>query len=112
MPDGTRESFVPSTDHGGHDGPDGRALRYLEWTIDPDPGDTFYEVHFACLLRDGDDVRVVHDRHQHALFTRQQWREVIESAGFELTTPSLDEAVHESQVAFLARRPLAQAAAG
>ena len=72
--------------------------------IDPDPGETFYEVHFACLLREGDDVRVVHDCHRHALFTRQQWREVIESAGFELTTPLLDEAVHESQVAFLARR--------
>ena len=52
VPDGTRESFAPYADHGGHDGPDGRALRYLEWTIAPDPGETFYEVHFACLLRE------------------------------------------------------------
>ena len=31
-----RETFQPSTDHGGHDR-DGRGLRYLEWTWDPDP---------------------------------------------------------------------------
>ena len=54
----------------------------------PNPGETFYEVHFACLLREGDDVRVVHDCHRHALFTRQQWEDVLESAGFELTTPA------------------------
>ena len=28
VPDHTRESFLPSTDHGGHDGADGRSLRY------------------------------------------------------------------------------------
>ena len=106
VPDGTSETFVPYADHGGHDGPDGRALRYLEWNLAPDPGETFYEVHFACLLREGGNVRVVHDCHRHALFTRQQWRDVIESAGFVLTTPALDEADHESQVAFLGRRPL------
>jgi trans-aconitate methyltransferase len=105
VPDGTRESFVPSASHGGHDGPDGRAMRYLEWTIDSDPGDTFYDVHFACMLRDREDVRVVHDRHRHALFTRQQWLDVLASTGFVLTTPPLDQGVHESQVAFLATRP-------
>ena len=105
VPDGTRETFAPHADHGGHDGPDGRAMRYLEWTIDANPGDTFYDVHFACLLKEGDSVRVVHDRHHHALFTWQQWLDVLESAGFVLTTPRLDEGVHEGQVAFLGRRP-------
>ena len=38
-PDHVRENFRPSTDHGGHDGA-GRALRYLEWTWDPDPADS------------------------------------------------------------------------
>jgi SAM-dependent methyltransferase len=33
-PDHTRESYRPSTDHGGHDG-EGRAIRYLEWDWDP-----------------------------------------------------------------------------
>ena len=30
-PDATTEIFEPRTDHGGHDGDDGRSLRYLEW---------------------------------------------------------------------------------
>jgi SAM-dependent methyltransferase len=53
VPDHTRETFRPSTSHGGHDTPD-RALRYLEWTWDPDPADsTFftdmvYVPHIAC----------------------------------------------------------------
>ena len=49
VPDGTKETFAAYTDHGGHDGADGRAMRYLEWTIDTDPADSFYEVHFAGL---------------------------------------------------------------
>jgi SAM-dependent methyltransferase len=106
VPDGTLETFTPYTDHGGTDGPDGRALRYLEWNIAPDPGETFYEVHFACLLKEGDSVRVVHDRHEHALFARQQWLDVLHAAGFVLTTPPVDETVHETQVVFLAERPL------
>ncbi len=36
-PDATREGFVPSTDCGGSDGDDGRSVRYLEWSYDPDP---------------------------------------------------------------------------
>ncbi|MGF1580783.1 MAG: class I SAM-dependent methyltransferase [Gemmataceae bacterium] len=35
-PDHIRENFRPSTHHGGNDG-QGRSLRYLEWTWDPDP---------------------------------------------------------------------------
>jgi hypothetical protein len=80
-------------------------MRYLEWTLEPEPGETHYEVHFACLLREGSDVRVVHDRHRHALFTRQQWEEVLESVGFVVTTPQLDAAIHETQAVFVALRP-------
>ena len=68
-----------------------------------DPGDTFYDVHFACLLKEGDTVRVVR-RPRHALFTRQQWLDVLESTGFELTTPPLDTVIHETQVAFLGKK--------
>jgi SAM-dependent methyltransferase len=105
VPDGTKESFRESVADGGHDGPDGRGLRYLEWTIDPDGADDRYEVHFACLLRNGPTVAVVHDRHEHALFSRQQWLDVLAAQGFEVSTPALDEQIHELQVAFLARRP-------
>src|SRR5689334_9183957 len=35
-PDCVKETFRAATDHGGSDG-DGRAIRYLAWTCDPDP---------------------------------------------------------------------------
>ena len=54
-PDHVRERFRESTDHGGHDGRDGdpRSLRYLQWTWDPAPDDTWYVDDFAYLLREG-----------------------------------------------------------
>jgi|GEM_PF-1329427 len=63
LPDVVRETFEPTTDHGGHDG-DGRALRYLEWSYDPDPSDSTIITEFAILLREQDGtVEVHHDRH-------------------------------------------------
>ena len=50
VPDCTRETFEAGTDHGGHDGDDGRALRYLEWTHAPDAGDTSFVVDYVVLL--------------------------------------------------------------
>ena len=45
-----REDFAAETEHGGHDGSDGRALRYLDWTFDPDPSDNTYLTDYAYLL--------------------------------------------------------------
>ena len=82
-PDYVRETFRPSTSHGGHDS-DRRGMRYLEWTWDPDPDDSTYLVDFACLLRDENgELRVESDRHQLGVFPRAQWLRVIGSAGFE-----------------------------
>jgi trans-aconitate methyltransferase len=106
LPDGTAETFAESTDHGGHDGPGGRGLRYLEWTFDPDPSDDTYEVHFACLLRESGQVRVIHDRHVHALVPHQAWVDGLRAAGFEmLDSPALNPDLHGTQVAFLVRKP-------
>jgi SAM-dependent methyltransferase len=81
-PDHLRENFRPSTNHGGHDGRE-RSLRYLEWTSDPDPTDTTYEVDFALLLRSGDGtVRVAQDRHILGLFTRADWLRLLSETGF------------------------------
>ena len=41
VPDDTAETYEPATDHGGSDGADGRAVRFLEWAWDPDPDDTW-----------------------------------------------------------------------
>jgi trans-aconitate methyltransferase len=82
-PDHVRENFHPSTDHGGHDG-DQRGLRYLEWTSDPDPGDSTYLVDYAYLLKERDgSVRVEHDRHVEGLFARAEWLKWLSEAGFE-----------------------------
>ncbi len=82
VPDHVAETFRPSTSHGGHDGTD-RALRYLEWTGDPEPDDTTYTVDFAVMLREPDGkTRVVYDRHTCGLFTGETWLGILEEVGF------------------------------
>lgn len=101
-PDAIVETWHPDTRHGGHDGADGRALRYLEWTFDPDPDDATFVAEFAVLAREPDgQTRVVHDRQLHGLFARAAWLGQLAEAGF---TP--DEAVDQwGRVLFVARRP-------
>jgi SAM-dependent methyltransferase len=84
LPDHVRETFAPGTDHGGHDGPDGRGLRYLEWTWDPDPDDDTVVVDYAFLLRSADGrVEVIHDRHVEGLFPRAEWLAAFADAGLQ-----------------------------
>jgi SAM-dependent methyltransferase len=81
-PDHLRENFRPSTDHGGNDGAD-RALRYLSWTWDPDPADSWYLVDYAYLLREADgSTRVEQDRHVEGLFARAEWLRLLTEIGF------------------------------
>lgn len=83
VPDHVRETFTPSTEHGGHDG-EQRALRYLEWSYDPDERDTTYVTDFVYVLREGADrVRVEHDRHIEGLFARADWLKWLGETGFE-----------------------------
>ena len=78
---------LPETEHGGHDGNDGRSLRYLEWTFDPDPTDTIYRTDFAILLREGNgETRVVHDSHVEGVFPRAEWMQLLREVGFEPRT--------------------------
>jgi trans-aconitate methyltransferase len=81
--DFTRETFREGTKCGGHDGADGRALRYLEWVTDPDRRDTQYTVDYAYLMRDARGrVRVMHDRHTEGLFSRRDWLRWLRATGF------------------------------
>lgn len=83
-PDDTRETFVPATDHGGTDAPDGRGVRYLEWSWDPDPDDTWILTAYALLLRDADGtVRMEHEIHRHGLFGTGEWLQLLADAGFD-----------------------------
>ena len=102
VPDCVQETFVAKTEHGGHDGDDGRSLRYLEWTVDPDPTDTTYRTDFAIVLRDSrGDTRVVQDCHLEGLFPRTEWLRLLREAGFEPSI-TIDEWRRDL---FVAKRP-------
>jgi hypothetical protein len=106
-PDFVRETFRPSTDHGGYDG-ETRGLRYLEWTWDPDPADSTYVVDYAYLLRTSDGtMRVEHDRHVEGLFKRADWLGLLSEAGFQPRAVPLEHSELEpgSHEVFVAKKP-------
>lgn len=105
VPDTVRETFAPGTDHGGHDGPDGRSLRYLEWTYDPDPEDTTYEVDFALILREPDrPPRVEHDHHTLGIFARSVWLDLLRKAGLEPVSAQVEDPFPGEHEVFVTRR--------
>lgn len=84
LPDHVRETFTTSDDCGGEDGPDGRGLRYVEWSWDQDPKDNVHEYAFAFLLRETDgSVRSVLDFHQCGLFARADWLSWFDEVGVD-----------------------------
>jgi trans-aconitate methyltransferase len=103
-PDYVRETYrdssiLLSADEGG------RSLRGVEWVWDPDPSDDTYLAEYSFLLREGGDVRAVHDRHLEGLFSAATWQRVLASVGWEVGTferPLDDET---SDRCFVARRP-------
>jgi SAM-dependent methyltransferase len=98
MPDEIAETFAPGADHGGSDGPDGRAARYLEWSWDPDPADTWTLNEYAFLLREPDGtVRAVHETHRTGLFARAAWLALLREAGFNAS--AVPERIAEDRTA-------------
>ncbi len=113
VPDWTAESFRPGTSHGGHDRGD-RGLRYIEWTIDPDPEDGIYSSFMVYLLREGDRVRrSAVDEHVCGLFPEAEWLRIIEDVGFRARALPFDhsECVGEHRRMFLAQKPAVRGAA-
>jgi SAM-dependent methyltransferase len=105
-PDATRETFAPGTRNGGHDGPDGRSLRYLEWTTDPDPEDSTYESDLVMLLREpGKPLRIERDHHVVGLFADSTWRALLEDAGLEVVEVGVEDPFAGEHAVFVARKP-------
>ena len=106
VPDYVQETFVPRTSHGGHDSEDGqRGLRYVEW-VRADPSDpTRHVVDFAYLIREGETVRVEHDRHLCGLFPKDTWLRRLEATGFavQVVEPKYEDEP-AGQVIFACRR--------
>ena len=106
VPDYFAETFEPTTDSGGHDG-EGRALRYLEWSFDPDPADTTAEMQFVLMLREAGTMRTVHDPHVFGLFARDRWLALCRAAGFEPEIRTWQHSeVERSLDILLCRKPL------
>lgn len=83
-PDCTRETYEADTTHGGEDGADGRAARYLSWSFDPDPTDTTFETVYTLVLRDADGTITVElDRHVEGCFSEAEWIEWLRAAGID-----------------------------
>jgi SAM-dependent methyltransferase len=105
-PDATRETFAPATRKGGHDGADGRSLRYLEWTTDPDPDDSTYYSDLVMLLREpGKPLRIEHDHYVVGLFAEATWRRLLEEVGLEVVAVDVEDPFAGEHAVFVARKP-------
>ena len=101
VPDYVQETFEPSTEHGGSDG-ETRALRYLQWTYDPNDTETTYTVEYAYLLREANQpTRIEHEQHICGLFRRAEWVRLLHEVGFQ---PEITRDHYERDI-FVARRP-------
>jgi len=105
VPDYLQETFEPRTKHGGHDSADGqRGLRYVEW-VRRDPSDqTRHVVDFAYLIREGEEVRVEHDRHVCGLFAQETWLRRLDATGFEVQVVEPDYEGTAGQILFACQR--------
>lgn len=106
-PDHVAEAFQPGTVWGGSDAPDGRAARYLEWTHDPDPNDTWAQADYAFVLHERDGaVRYEGESHRFGLFDIQTWLDVLGGVGLPAT--AVGEQTDEDRAPrtlFVAARP-------
>lgn len=107
-PDDLAENFAPETSCGGHDGPDGRGLRYVEWSR---PGARPEEVvtDYALVLKAPDGTtRVVHDRHVTGRLSRELWRGALERQGLDVEEVPLvhSEVEDDRHHVFAGVRPL------
>lgn len=109
-PDDLAEHWAESEDCGGHDGADGRALRYLEWTHRVGIEAPLYFADYAYLLREDDgSVRVAKDRHTCAAHPGPTWIAAFEDCGFAVDVKELEHSDVEpgSTFHFVARKLLA-----
>jgi SAM-dependent methyltransferase len=83
-PDCTAETHRPGAESGGEDAPDGRGVRYLEWSHAPAPGATAYDVDFVVVTRTATGIsEVAHDRHRCGVFPEATWLRLLGAAGFD-----------------------------
>ncbi len=109
VPDDTRETIEEHTSLDEQDAPDGRAVRFMTWTWDPDPNDDAVRTEYSFLLRDETGtVRAVHETHHLGVFPRQVWLDLLTQVGFEAGAVLEDTTEDRPpRTVFLAVRPTA-----
>ncbi len=85
VPDEVKGRHAADTSCGGTDGADGRGVRYLAWSYDPDPDDSETTTQYVFAVRDADgSVRTLREEHTTGLFPPETWCRLLEEQGFEV----------------------------
>ena len=107
VPDDVAEVFAQRTEHGGVDAADRRAARYLEWSWDPDPDDSWTITNYTFVLRDANGrVETAHETHRLGLFPRDTWLHLLTEAGFTASAHNeLPIGDHHPRTWFVGRKP-------
>jgi SAM-dependent methyltransferase len=108
-PDNVAENLQDEHTSGGHDGADGRGVRYLEWshrlpaTPADDPG---YVADYAYMLRDpSGQVRTECERHHLGAHPRARWLAHLDAAGFDAEVrPFVHSEVEATMELFVGRK--------
>ena len=83
VPDQTKESFDPTTSHGGQDRGE-RGIRYLEWALEEQSNGEQYRSYRAYLLKENGTIKFGGvDESRLGLFSVDQWLGMIRESGFE-----------------------------
>ena len=75
------------------------------WSWDPDPNDDTSMTEYGFLLRDGDQVRAIHDRHVEGLFSKATWIRLLTGIGYRVEVIERPVGDGEFDEVFLCRRP-------
>lgn len=105
VPDHVRERFESGSECGGSDAPDGRGVRFLEWSPSVAPDAATGTTHYSFLVRSSDgSVQSYHEQHVFGLFSEETWRRLLERCGFDVEVTDDDvEGDHTPRLCFFAR---------
>jgi hypothetical protein len=109
VPDVTKEQadLASGVECGGSDGPDGAGVRYLEWTYDSDPDDSWATTVYSFVFREADGtVGALTESHTFGIFPRATWTRLLAEQGFvaEVVTERTQED-RTPRLMFLGHRP-------
>lgn len=108
VPDQVRERYTAGVECGGSDGPDGRGVRYLEWTPELAADATQGVTHYSFFVREANgSTRCVYEPHVFGLFSQSTWQQAFERCGFEVEVVEerTDDDERVPRLIFLGRKP-------